>query len=182
MHSDISAHNVMLVRGMKNVVGDLPDLRLSLSSESKPAPPVLENIASSSVSEPSLGSSSSALVPFSSVSEPSLASASSALDPVSSVPEPSLASLPSSVPDPSVSEPKVASSPLLNLVLDDQERAFWNVASGLEPVCGKYGLPYHVKSGGSIIDFDCTHSASEANSPLTRSVCLCCLYLVYISC
>ena len=63
------------------------------------------------------------------------------------------------------------------LVLDDEEKSFWKSSSQL---CDKYGLPYHVKSGGSIIDFDCTHSASDNNSALTRSVCLCLLYLIYL--
>lgn len=155
VHSDVSMYNVVIVRGIRNVSGELPSLSLILES-------VLEKITSSSVSERSQASSSSALNPVFSASEPSLASESSP-----------------SVPNPvsSVSEPNLVSSSWLDLVLDDEEKSFWKSSSQL---CDKYGLPYHVKSGGSIIDFDCTHSASDNNSALTRSVCLCLLYLIYL--
>ncbi|KJA14393.1 hypothetical protein HYPSUDRAFT_208743 [Hypholoma sublateritium FD-334 SS-4] len=71
------------------------------------------------------------------------------------------------VPISSVSEPNLTSSAILDLILDEDKKAFWR--NPLKMFYDRHGLPYNVESGGSIIDFDCSHNATDGQSVLTRS-------------
>lgn len=160
VHGDISVNNVVIVRKLPNIITTLPPLSLS-----------------SRITSPTDGTQSKAL--------PSMSS--TALNPASSVLESSTASaiseqplrFLSSAPDPTSSAPKPnpASSSMVVDTIGDEERSFWENPSMKS--YGKNGLAYDVQSGGSIIDFDCSHDATEDQSVLTRSVRLNFLYSIY---
>ncbi|KJA12963.1 hypothetical protein HYPSUDRAFT_60149, partial [Hypholoma sublateritium FD-334 SS-4] len=149
VHGDISVNNVVIVRKLPNIITTLPPLSLSSRNTS---------LTDGTQSKALPSTSSMALNPASSVLESSTASAISEQTlPLSSAPDPT-----SSAP-----EPNLASSSMVVGTIGDEEKSFWDNPSMKS--YGKNGLTYDVQSGGSIIDFDCSHDATEIQSVLTRS-------------